>query len=183
MGDENILDLLLEPKLMALLRYFIDNPGKQYYLREIAKKVKVPPASALRILRRLCRIQVIEEIRIKNIKLYQLQSNEQTKFLDGIISTKKSALDEFIKLIQDIPGLDQVLLHGKESAEKASLLIVGRDVDVEQVKRAALDIKEKYKYDILYLTLEMAQFDQMTAMGLYPGKKVLLFSRQHDQQM
>ncbi|MBU1975169.1 MAG: hypothetical protein KKG59_02065 [Nanoarchaeota archaeon] len=177
MGTENILDELIDDKLIAVLRFFIDNPEKQFYLREVAKKVKVSPASTMRIIRKLVKLEVLKEIHIKAFKLYQIEDNDIIKFLDSIISTKKNALEEFINMIKDLAGLSQVVLHGKETADKASVIIVGIDVDAEKIRQATFEVQDKYKYNIMYLTIEPAQFEQMTAMGLYPGKKVTLYQK------
>ncbi|MFH1073316.1 MAG: hypothetical protein V1743_07855 [Nanoarchaeota archaeon] len=176
--DEHILDQLFDPKLISIMRLFFDSPEGQFYLREIAKTTKIPLASAFRIVKKLKKTEIINEIRLKKFKLYQLAQNENTYFLEQLIATKRTAIDDFVKRCRQIQGISVILLHGKESADKASLLIVGQNIDIEGVKRAVLDIKERYNFNIIHLTLEPGQFEQMTAMGLYPGKKVVLYKKE-----
>lgn len=178
MEDQNILDNLLDKKLLKILRMFVDNPDQQFYLRELAKKTRIPTTSTLRILRRLQQLDIVAEIRIKQIKLYQLKIGKNAEFLTEVISTKRSALDAFIDMIAQIPGIEQVLLHGKETPEKASILIIGHNVSPEKMQYAVIDIKQRFKFNIVHLLIEPAQFEQMTAMGLYPGQKVVLFRRE-----
>ena len=177
MAEQNILDNLMDKSMLKILRTFLDNPAQQFYLRELAKKTRIPTTSTLRILRHLIKQEIIEESRIKRMTLYELAMNKETEFLAEILSTKKSALNAFIDLISKVPGIDQVLLHGKESPDRASILIIGHSVDAEKVQYAVLDVKQRFKFSILHLLIEPAQFEQMTAMGLYPGKKVLLYPR------
>ncbi|MFH1916112.1 MAG: winged helix-turn-helix domain-containing protein [Nanoarchaeota archaeon] len=177
MAGQDIIDALFDKKLLTILRFFINNPDKQYYLRELAKLHKIPPTTVFRILKRLKRTEVIDEIRIKKFKIYQLKPGEGTIFLTELLATKRTALEEFIQETRTIQGIDSILLHGQETAERASLLIIGTNIDVTAVQHAVLEIKRKYNYNILHLTLEPAQFEQMTTMGLYPGKKVVLYRR------
>lgn len=180
MVGREIVEQLFDKKLLSILRIFLDNPDKQYYLRELAKTTKVPPATTLRILRRLKRSEILDEIRIKKFKLYQLKAEgDSIHFLEEFLATKRSALDEFVRISRGIAGVDLILLHGKEQPEKANLLILGRTVDVEKIHRGVMEIKAKYNYTILQLILEPEQFEQMTQMGLYQGKKTVIYRRQN----
>jgi DNA-binding transcriptional regulator YhcF (GntR family) len=180
MVGREVVEQLFDKKLLAILRVFLDNPEKQYYLRELAKLTKVPPATTLRALRRLKKCEVVDEIRVKKFKLYQIKAEGETvRFLEEFLATKKSALDEFIRLSRSIVGVEMILLHGKETPEKANLLMLGRGIDAESVHRIVVEIKNRYHYTILQLILEPEQFEQMTQMGLYQGKKTVLFRRQN----
>lgn len=178
MSEENILDSLMDKKLLKILKAFIDNPGNEYYLRELAKKTRIPVTSTLRIVRQLVKLGIVDEMRIKQIKLYKLRKGKQSEFLSEVISTKRTAMDAFIDLVSQIRGVEQVLLHGKETPEKASVMIIGREISAEKVQYAVLDVKQRFKYNIIHLILGPEQFEQMTAMGLYPGQKVVLFRRE-----
>ena len=48
-------------------------------------------------------------------------------------------------------------------------------MDDDSIKRNALYISDKYKFNIILLTLTPDQYNQMSSMGLYPGKKKILF--------
>lgn len=177
MVGREVLDALFDKKLLTLLRFFLDNPEKQYYLRELAKLTKIPPATIFRLLKRLKNAGVIEEIKIKKFKVYQLKTSDTSAYLQDFMATKRSALDAFIAMVKEISGVDQILLHGQETPERASLLLIGNNIDTSAVQVAVSEVKRTYNYNILHLTLEPGQFEQMTAIGLYPGKRVTLFRR------
>jgi DNA-binding transcriptional regulator YhcF (GntR family) len=179
MVGREILEQLFDKKIITILRVFLDNPTKQYYLREIAKITKVSPATTMRILHKLKKSEIIDEIRLKKFKAYQLHEGETTQFLEDVVATKRSAVDEFIRQMKLVPGVDVVLLHGQELPEKANLLVIGKKIDVDLVYRSVMNVKERYNFTILHLILEPEQFEQMTHMGLYSGKKTVLYRRQN----
>jgi hypothetical protein len=45
MDKKRIVEALFDKKIIKILRLFINNPDKTYYLREISRITKVPPAS------------------------------------------------------------------------------------------------------------------------------------------
>jgi 3'-phosphoadenosine 5'-phosphosulfate sulfotransferase (PAPS reductase)/FAD synthetase len=67
------------------------------------------------------------------------------------------------------------VLHGEATNEKANILIIGTGVDHKIAKDKVGELKEKYKFNIIELVLEPGQFNQMQGMGLFPGKKVILW--------
>lgn len=177
MVGANILESLFDEKLLLILKLFLDNPDEQYYLREISKKTKVPVTTVFRTIGRLKALELIEEKKIKKFKLYSLKKTKSTEFLADVLSSKKSALEEFVETASKLPGLSEIMLHGSEGKDKASLLIIGKGVDQEQIKKLVVDIKSKYNFTIIQLTLELEQYQQMASMGLYSGKRVILYPK------
>jgi hypothetical protein len=70
-----------------------------------------------------------------------------------------------------------IVLHGKEERSKANILIIGNAIDMERVRAAALHAKETYGFNIIHLALDPGQYNKMSSMGLYPGKKVILYEQ------
>lgn len=167
---------LLDQNLLKILKTFINNEDQQFYLRELAKRARVPPASTYRILRTLLKLELIKEMRMKRFKFYSLNA-ENADFLIDLLADRKSAVQEFVEAIRIDASLEMAVLHGKEEKGKANLLLIGMGLDQERIRAAALAVKEQYGFNIIHLTLNPDQYNQMSSMGLYPGKKVILFER------
>lgn len=169
-----VLEGLLEPSTFRILQLFVNNDDQRYYLREIAKLTKVPPASTYRVINHLVDIGILGVEHIKRFKLYYINI-EQSQFLMDILQTRKSAVVEFINTVKEFDGVQLVVLHGKEDKKKANVLVIGNDMDIDSIKRNSAYISDKFKFNIILLTLTPDQYNQMSSMGLYPGKKKILF--------
>ncbi len=152
----------------------MNNPERQYYLREIARVTKVPPASAHRIILQLKELELIIEYKDRYLKTYVANEQNLTIF-SSILEDKKSAIQEFADFIKTVEGVDMAIQHGKEERDKVSVLIVGEGINQNLIRDRTNEIKEKYKFNIIYLLLSPIQYDQMASMGLYPGKKIILW--------
>lgn len=177
MEEINVLEGIFDQKLLKIIRLFLNEKENQFYLREISNKVKVPVATTFRIVKKLLKLGLIEEIKIKKFKLYRLKEGPNTKFLEGFIREEKRILDLFIDGIRNIIGIGSVILHGKETKERANILIIGENIDSNAIKQICGEIKDKYNFTISSLTLTEDQFNQMSSMGLYSGEKKTLFKK------
>ncbi|MGM5481526.1 MAG: hypothetical protein ACQESE_03895 [Nanobdellota archaeon] len=173
-SKQKILESLLSPSTFKILKLFINNDEQKYYLREVAKLSRVPPASTYRILKQLVNANIIHIEQIKRVKLYTLNA-ENTRFLSDILQDRKSALVEFVESIKAFDGVQMVVLHGREEKDRANVLVIGNGMDIDSIKRNAVYISDKFKFNIILLTLTPEQYNQMSSMGLYPGKKKILF--------
>ncbi len=176
-----LLEGLFDKKRMALLKLFLDHPELEYGVREAAKASRLAPATAYRIIRTLVKMGVVDERRIKKLRLYRLNQSKETKFLDELLASKKSALEEFVDYVSALDGVDEILLHGKATKEKANVLVIGERADTSAILRIIGDIKAKYNFTILHLLLAARQYEQMSSMGLYGGEKQTLFRREADE--
>ncbi|MCF7871466.1 helix-turn-helix domain-containing protein [Candidatus Woesearchaeota archaeon] len=176
MDKKDILESLFDKKMIKVLKLFINNSSDEYYLREIAKLTRVPPATVHRILGTLLKLDLISEIRVKHLKTYRFNP-ENSAFLIDLLEDKTSAIQEFIQFISGVLGVQMAVLHGKEEKDKASILIMGDDIDKDSIREKIVDIKQKYKFNIIHLVLLPEQYEQMVSMGLYPGQKKILFSK------
>jgi DNA-binding MarR family transcriptional regulator len=174
---KKVIETLFDPKVIKILRLFINNPQNSYYLREISKLTKVSPATTFRILNTMKALELIKEDKIKHLKIYVL-NQENTVIFSELLEDKRSALQEFGEFIRSVAGIELVVLHGKEEKDKASILIVGTQVDQEVIRTKIFELKQKYAFSIIHLVLAPDQYDQMVSMGLYPGKKVVLYSNE-----
>ncbi|RME52069.1 ArsR family transcriptional regulator [Candidatus Woesearchaeota archaeon] len=175
LDPRKLLADLFDKKLLAVLRLFIDNPDKEYYLREVAKYTRVPVATVYRHLGKLKALDIIHERRIKKLKLYRLNETKPAKFIESILEVRKTALEEFLDLVKGDPHIQEIILHGKKQKDRANILIIGSGVNAEAIRQAVGTIKDKYGFSVIHLVLEPEQFEQMASMGLYSGEKRSLY--------
>ena len=176
MSKRAILEGLLDKNHLKLLKLFINRSEQQFYLREISRLTKVPPASVYRVIRQFLTLELLIEHKIKKFKLYSFNTKD-TEFLVDILADKSSALDDFVAFARSIPKVEMLIQHGKEERKKASVLLVGENLPMDSIKIKVGEIKEKFGFSIIYLAQSKAQYAQMSSMGLFPGKKKILYER------
>ena len=177
MTNLDFLESLFDDKLVRVLRVFFQFAQKKFYLKEVSDQSKVSMATTHRILTRLVKLSIISEIKISKFKVYQLAANDRTDFLSEFIKGSVKVTEIFVDMIKHDEMIESIILVGKETESKANLMIIGSAVDSEKLKLATTDIKEKYNYKITYITMPMAQYEQMVSMGLYPGTKKVLYQQ------
>ncbi len=178
MQQAEVLGELFDKKILAVLGVLVNDSGKEgLYLREIAKNAKVSNATTYRIVQKLVKLQLVNQLKIKKLKLYKFKHSSGSEFLVNMLKKDIRVLEAFISQIKDLKGVQAVLLHGEESNERANVLIIGDNVDSGKIKEICGGIKEKYNFVISPLVLAAEQFEQMSSMGLYSGKEKVLFKR------
>ena len=174
---EDVLEQLIDSKVVSVLKVLFSDKEKQFYLKETSEEAVVPMATTYRILQKLKDLSLVDEIKIGKFKVYSAANNDKVVFLDNLIKGEKKALKMFVNRVKELPGASSVILHGKDSDNKASIIIIGDEVDSETLKQLTFDIKEKYDFTISYLVLPQFQYDQMLEMGLYSGQKKILYKK------
>ena len=175
MDKKQVLESLFDKKLIKILRLFVNNKKKDYYLREISRITKVPPASTHRIITQLKTLNLIQEKKERYLKTYTANT-ENLEIFSNLLEDKKTAIKEFTEFIATVEGVERAILHGEGEKDKASILIVGENIDQTALREKTNQIKESYNFNIIYLVLAPTQYEQMSSMGLYPGRKVLLYT-------
>jgi hypothetical protein len=175
---EKLLEHLFDKKMLKILRLFLADKDRQFYLREIAKQTKVPIATTSRNVDKLIKLELIRLIMINKFKFYQLNNdNPNIKYLESFLREETRIIDIFIDSAKKLPGIHSIIEHGDIGKDRASLLVLGDGVDAAELKTIVADIKEKYKFTISYLTLTQEQFNQMSQIGLYSGEKKVLYGK------
>ena len=177
MEDIKILEGLFDKKILKIIKFFLMNKDKEFYLQEISNQVNVPIATVFRMIKKLKELKIIDEIKIKKFKLYKCADNKNITFLESFIKEGKRIIDNFVDSVIAKTNVEEIILHGSESENKANVLLIGSSVDSNEIKKLCAEFKEKYNYNITALTLEREQYGQMSSMGLYSGRKKLLFRR------
>lgn len=177
MQNINILEELFDWKKISIIKLFLREKETEFYLREIARKTGVPPATAHRIISKLVRLQIVREIKVKAFKVYILNQSQNVEFLDTILKEETRIVELFVEEVKRLPGIESIIQHGEERKDKVNILIIGKDVDANEIKRICAEIKDKYNFRIYSLTLTNEQYEQMSSMGLYSGQKKVLFGK------
>jgi predicted transcriptional regulator len=173
---EDLLEGLFDEKILKIIRFFILNKEKEFYLQEIAREANVPIATVFRNVRKLKDLGIIEEIAIKKFKLYRCANNDKAAFLERFLKGAKRVLEEFASRVGSLGNVEEVLLYGKDMPDKANVIIIGKGVDSNEVKRICSEFKERDNMTVTPLILEREQYEQINKMGLYSEQKRVIFS-------
>lgn len=175
--SKELLEKLFDQKILKVIRLFFDNPEEDFYIREVSKKTKLPVSTTFRIMNKLKDLDIIRLKRMKKFKVYFLNMSKDIEILQDLVIQKKSALNEFVENVSNIEEVDSIILHGKEDKNKANVLLIGDNIPVEKVKNFVVEVKENYDFTIIDLSIEPDQFAKMSDMGLFPGRRTVLFQR------
>jgi len=77
----DVLTELFDKKILGILNIVINDKSEGMYLGEISKAASVPPATTYRIINKLVALDVLQEVKIKKLKLYKFKRSGKTEFL------------------------------------------------------------------------------------------------------
>ena len=133
------------------------------------------PATTYRILNKIVNLGILEVREIKTAKLYKLGNNKIVDFLKSILEV--DVIEYFVEAASKLEKVEEILLLGKKEKAKANVLILGNGINTAEMKLLTAEIKEKYDYTLNQMILSKEQYEQMSAMGLYPGSKRVLYKK------
>ncbi|PLW79286.1 hypothetical protein C0585_08405 [Candidatus Woesearchaeota archaeon] len=172
MGEElQALRSIIDEKTLSILETLANEDG-ELYLRELAVKAKVPPATTHRIIQKLLDLKIIEKTEIKNLKIYKLSTTKQADFLKKILYSKVNPLDMFLTKLKQVSGVDLAVLHAKAQKSSAFVLVVGDELPIIKINDLSEAIEKEHGFKIKILPLQHDQYD-MLAAGHTGYKKVL----------
>jgi len=177
MNKQQLVRSLFDNKILNVLDIFIENPDNEFFLKEVSEQSRVSLTSCYRIVRKLLKLKLVKEVKVSRFVVYQLNPSDHTTFLESIIVEEKHHLDDFIDRIKDTSGVSQIILHGVETKDKANILIIGENLNLATFKPVIADFRLNKRFTISALTLDSAQYEQMSEMGLYSGRKKVLFGK------
>ena len=111
MNNIQILKELFDDKILKVLKLFIDNKSKKYYLREISRLTGISPATTYRILNKLVDKNFLKIEKIKKTKLYKFSNNEKTELLASILKKEKSVIQIFVEKVKKFESIDNIIFH------------------------------------------------------------------------
>ncbi|MBD3259265.1 helix-turn-helix domain-containing protein [Candidatus Woesearchaeota archaeon] len=171
-----ILSKLIDEKTARILKALV-NSTKEFNLRELAKAADVAPATTYRCLKKLNSLKLVDIVKINKFKLYKLAGTPNARFISTFFIEKKNTIDLFVNEIKQDEKIDSIILHGDAKDDKANILIIGSRVDTVKIDSVVESLKKETGFEISFVSLDPAQYKKMTSMGLYPGKKTLLYSK------
>ena len=179
MDEINVLKGLFDKKILSILDILVnDNSSEGLYLREIAKKTRVSPASTHRILNKLMAMELVNQTRIKQLKLYKINKIKKAEFLHNLLKKDVIVINLFVDMIKEINNINAVILHGQEQQDRANVLLIGESINSARIKEICGDLQTKHRFTISPLVLAAEQYEQMIKMGLYSGKEKVIWKRQ-----
>ena len=120
------LDVLIEPKTRAILRTLQKSPGKLFHLNSLAKSSKVPISSTARIVKKLLKNNLIEEMKVGKWSVYKLVVGENISKSDyfNLIDLKiKQILQTLQKNIDKIHNLNSLAKSSRVSVSSTARII------------------------------------------------------------
>lgn len=169
---------LFDKKILSILDILVnDKSNEGLYLREIAKKSRVSPASTHRIINKLLTLELINQTKIKQLKLYKINKSNQTKFLHNLLKKDIRVINLFVDLIKQMDQVQAIILHGEEQADRANVLLIGEGIDNAKIKEICGELQTKHRFTISPLALVSEQYEQMIKMGLYSGKEKIIWKK------
>ncbi len=167
-----MLSAVLDSKKRAVLEVLL-TAKEEMYLKEIAQRSGVSLASTFRILRGLVQAGLLLRRQWKTSKLYRCPDTGQVQFLRELLWVEYDGVTDFVAAVQDLPGIQSIIMHGEGRKGKANLLLLGEGMDANRLDECCQKIREK-GFELSYLTLTRKQYEQMVKMGLYGGEKRVL---------
>ena len=163
MASKSILEEFFDKKELSILKVFLADPAARLYLREVAKKARVPNATTFRIVAKFRQISVVEETLVRKTKLYSLAQNDNTRLLSELFEDRKSIVKELVETISRLPAAQSILPHGEEQKNKVELIILGdwSDADKKAINEKVGDIKYKHEFTIIPTIVNYQQFTRL----------------------
>ena len=99
---------------LKILKFFLENPYDEVYLRELAKKLKISPFAVKMYIDFLVREDLVKEERKANLRYFKANINnlffKHLKISFNINSLLKSGVIEFIK--NNLANVSSIVLFG-----------------------------------------------------------------------
>lgn len=170
------LKQLFDEKKITVIQHFIRHPTANHTLSEVVEETDLPLSTTHRILKELTKRGILETTSRKHLTTYSIAGSEDAKYLSQLLYEQPDVLDRFVRNTRSIPGIQQILLHGKPSESRANVVVIGTGIDKDQVNQEVANILEEERYTISHLILEPEQFEMLESMGQFSGEKTVLYS-------
>lgn len=169
-----MLELFTKSKIrQRIILLFIYNQNEEFYLSEIAKRVKTSAGTAQRELNRLLRNDLIIFKKKANLNLYAL--NKNYSLLKEIESIVKKTFGIEIELKKGLSGVKNIsfaflfgsyVKDGFKSDSDIDLFIIG-EVDEEQAFDAVQKVEENIGKEINYHIINRKEFLQKKKINYF----------------
>lgn len=124
-----------------LLSLFLDNPGKRFYVREVARKCGCSPATASNKLRELEEQGIVGKKRERHATYYKSTETPIFKAIKTAVTIERLTRAGFIKTVEEnTEGLSSLLIYGSaakgEDGENSDydFLLVCSKCDLQKIR-------------------------------------------------
>lgn len=169
MSQQEVFSSLIDPKKAAVLRFLIQSP-EAVTLKEIAEGSSVPMATSFRLVNDFVKLGLVSKNTWKTSKSYLFIHNTRTGFLKDLLIKEINGAQEFAHLVSEVTEIQQIIVHGEGGQNKANVLVIGHNIPEEPLVAAQENLKRQ-GFQLSHVSLTPTQYHQMSAMGLYQGKK------------
>ena len=175
MVGAKVLRELFDEKKIAVIQYFIRHQTNNHTLSEVVEDTKLPLATTHRILKELTKKKVLDTEQVKHLTTYKLGASEDAKYLEKLLYEQPDVLEEFVRKTSSFPGIQQIVLHGKSTPNRANIVVIGTGIDKDLVNQEVAEVLERERFRISHLILDPEQFTMLESMGQFSGEKTTLY--------
>lgn len=158
--------LSLNPRLLKLLSVFVLNPDQQFYVRELAKKNRLPASTTSRLLDKLLDQQILQFNTKGSLKLFQLNTRHPYLLEIKNLVTKEHGLEpRLFATVRSLPGINFASIYGSaasgrlDSHSDIDLLLVGSP-PVDQLNQSLNKLEKTLGREINYTLYSLNEFRQ-----------------------
>jgi len=156
-----------------LIKFFLNNPAKCFYVRELTRNTKLQLNSVRRELQNLLSIKLILEEKNKQsvkYKYYRLNPNSVLiKDLTLLFSKGRVLVeDRFVKRIASLGEIKYFALAGRFVDDKKSptdLIIVGDGLDCVKLERRIKKLEKDINRELKYTILDLEEYNLRQAIA------------------
>ena len=122
---------LISPKILKIVAVFLES-GQLLYVREIARKLSLSPATVSRLLKNLVGQELLTSQKKGSLKLFQLNANHPSlPEISGLAQKEAGRIPLITRVLKQIPLVSSATVYGSaakdqlSSASDIDLMIVG----------------------------------------------------------
>jgi len=166
---------LFDEKIVGVVELFIENPGKRFFLSDIANKTKINITTTFRILNRLVEKDFVKSTIIEKTRAYELEQNKKTQELMKFLRKEEEPMQLFIQEVSTYPRIKRIILESRDK-RGAKIIIVGNFIQKERIDKKINELKIKYNFDINYVELSEEQYKQLKGFKSYSLEERIIWS-------
>jgi predicted nucleotidyltransferase len=136
------------------------------HLRELARRARVAPIQASRILERFAAARIVLRRRQGNLALFSLNdASREAKLLREIVKQTRGVVDSLRESLNEVKGVDLAFVYGSFAAESegadsdVDLIIVG-SADWAALSKIVAGVEEKFGREVNYSVYSREEFER-----------------------
>lgn len=170
---------LFDERIIEIMTLFIENPGKKYFLSDVANKTKINITTTFRILNRLVEKNFIKSEIIGKTRAYELGQNKKTLELLKFLKRDDDPLQIFIESASQHPRLKKIILESREK-RGAKLVLVGNFLNKEKFDKKVNEIKNKFDFEISFAEISDEQYKRLKGFKSYGLEEKVIWNSEKE---